>query len=87
VETVWQKLISELYAIERMDRIVRASEPNNETDLIGLSVREMRRLDILRDLVALDHCPGVRPPPRRKWKLAMPSKKNVTVRTESLKVR
>ena len=47
-----QKLISEYFAIEEMDRIVRAGDPKNDTELIGLRAREMRRQEIIGELTA-----------------------------------
>ena len=45
-----QKLIAEYCAIEKMDRIVRSADQRNETELIGLKVRELRRWEILLEL-------------------------------------
>jgi hypothetical protein len=50
VKTDLQKLISEYFAIEKMDRIVRSAGPRNDTELIGLRVRELRRREILLEL-------------------------------------
>jgi hypothetical protein len=50
VKTDLQKLISEYFAIEKMDRIVRSAHQKNDTELIGLRVREMRRREILLEL-------------------------------------
>jgi len=50
VEADLQKLISEYCAIEKMDRIVRPADQRDETELIGLRVREMRRREILLEL-------------------------------------
>jgi hypothetical protein len=53
VETDLQKLISEYCAIEKMDRTLRGSAQNNETELIGLAARENRRREILLEIAAL----------------------------------
>lgn len=45
-----QRLIAEYCAIEKMDRIVQSADQRNETELIGLKVRELRRREILLDL-------------------------------------
>jgi hypothetical protein len=50
VETDLQKLISEYRAIEKMDRILLSADIADETELIGLRVREMRRWEILLEL-------------------------------------
>jgi hypothetical protein len=50
VKTDLQKLISEYFAIKKMDRIVRSAHQKNDTELIGLRVREMRRREILLEL-------------------------------------
>jgi hypothetical protein len=50
VEDHLQKLIAEYCAIEKMDRIVRSADQRNETELIGLRVRELRRREILLEL-------------------------------------
>jgi len=47
-----QKLISEYFAIEKMDRLVRALDQKNDTELIGLRAREMRRQEIIGELTA-----------------------------------
>jgi len=53
VKTDLQKLILEYFAIEKMDRIVRAGEDQrNDTELIGLRAREMRRQEIIGELTA-----------------------------------
>jgi hypothetical protein len=48
-----QKLIAEYCAIEKMDRIVRSADQRNETELIGLRVRELRRREILLEFAKL----------------------------------
>jgi hypothetical protein len=53
VEDHLQKLIAEYCAIEKMDRIVRSADQTNETELIGLRVRELRRREILLELTKL----------------------------------
>jgi hypothetical protein len=50
VETDLQNLISEYCAIEKMDRLLLSTDPADETELIRLSVREMRRREILFEL-------------------------------------
>ena len=50
METDSQKLISEYCAIEKMDRILLSADRADETELIGLRVREMRRREILLEL-------------------------------------
>jgi hypothetical protein len=50
METDLQKLISEYCAIEKMDRILLSADRADETELIGLRVREMRRREILLEL-------------------------------------
>ena len=50
METDLQKLISEYCAIEKMDRIILSADRADETELIGLRVREMRRREILLEL-------------------------------------
>jgi len=50
VKTDLQKLISEYFAIEKMDRIVRSAGPRNDRELIGLRVREVRHREILAEL-------------------------------------
>jgi hypothetical protein len=53
VEDHLQKLIAEYRAIEEMDRIVRSADPRNDTELIGLRVRELRRREILLELTKI----------------------------------
>ena len=48
----WQELISEYCAIEEMDRILQQAGSVDETELIGLRARVMRRQEILRELIA-----------------------------------
>jgi hypothetical protein len=43
-------LVSEYCAIEKMDRLLLSTDRADETELIGLSVREMRRREILFEL-------------------------------------
>ena len=50
METDLQNLISEYCAIEKMDRLLLSTDRADETELIGLSVREMRRREILFEL-------------------------------------
>jgi hypothetical protein len=50
VETDLQNLISEYCAIEKMDRLLLSTDRADETELIGLRVREMRRREILVEL-------------------------------------
>jgi len=50
VETDLQNLISEYCAIEKMDRLLLSTDRAGETELIGLSGREMRRREILFEL-------------------------------------
>jgi hypothetical protein len=50
METDLQKLISEYCAIEKMDRILFSADRADETELIGLRVRKMRRREILLEL-------------------------------------
>src|SRR5260370_19188231 len=47
-----QELISEYCAIEEMDRRLQQADPVDETELIGLRARAMRRREILRELIA-----------------------------------
>ncbi len=47
-----QELISEYCAIEEMDRILQQAGSVDETELIGLRARVMRRQEILRELIA-----------------------------------
>jgi len=47
-----QELISEYCAIEEMDRILQQAGSVDETELIGLRARVMRRREILRELIA-----------------------------------
>jgi aminoglycoside N3'-acetyltransferase len=47
-----QKLTSEYVAVERMDRALQREDSVDETDLIGLRARVMRRREILRELTA-----------------------------------
>lgn len=47
-----RELISEYCAIEEMDRRLRQADPVDETELIGLRARVMRRREILRELIA-----------------------------------
>ena len=48
----FQELISEYCAIEEMDRILQQAGSVDETELIGLRARVMRRREILRELIA-----------------------------------
>ena len=48
----WQELVSEYCAIEEMDRILQQAGSVDETELIGLRARVMRRREILRELIA-----------------------------------
>ena len=48
----WQELISEYCAIEEMDRILQQAGSVDETELIGLRARAMRRREILQELIA-----------------------------------
>ena len=50
METDLQNLISEYCAIEKIDRLLLSTDRADETELIGLSVREMRRREILFEL-------------------------------------
>jgi hypothetical protein len=50
VEADLRNLISEYCAIEKMDRLLLSTDRADETELIGLSVREMRRREILFEL-------------------------------------
>jgi hypothetical protein len=50
VEADLRNLISEYCAIEKMDRLLLSTDRADETELIGLSVREMRRREILVEL-------------------------------------
>jgi len=50
VETALQNFISEYCAIEKMDRLLLSTDRADETELIGLTVREMRRREILFEL-------------------------------------
>ena len=50
METDLQNLISEYCAIEKMDRLLLSTDRADETELIGLRVREMRRREILVEL-------------------------------------
>jgi len=52
VASDWQELISEYCAIEEMDRILQQAGSVDETELIGLRARVMRRQEILRELIA-----------------------------------
>jgi len=52
VATDLHKLISEYCAIERMDRALQQADSVDETELIGLTARVMRRREILRELTA-----------------------------------
>ena len=47
-----QELFSEYCAIEEMDRILQQAGSVDETELIGLRARVMRRQEILRELIA-----------------------------------
>ena len=47
-----QELFSEDCAIEEMDRILQQAGSVDETELIGLRARVMRRQEILRELIA-----------------------------------
>jgi len=47
-----QELFSEDCAIEEMDRILQQAGSVDETELIGLRARVMRRREILRELIA-----------------------------------
>ena len=47
-----QELISEYCALEEMDRRLQQADSVDETELIGLRARVMRRREILRDLIA-----------------------------------
>ena len=53
VETNLRKLISGYCAIQEVDRILREAGPGDETALIGLRIREMRRRGILLELTPL----------------------------------
>jgi len=55
VETDLQKLISEYCAIEKMDRILLSADRADETEMIGLRIREMRRREILLELTTWNH--------------------------------
>jgi hypothetical protein len=48
-----QKLTSEYCAIEEMDRILQQAGSVDETELIGLRARVMRRREILRELLSV----------------------------------
>ena len=48
----WQELVSVYCAIEEMDRILQQAGSVDETELIGLRARVMRRQEILRELIA-----------------------------------
>jgi hypothetical protein len=50
METDLHKLTSEYCAIEKMDQILLSADRADETELIGLRVREMRRREILLEL-------------------------------------
>ena len=50
METDLRNLISEYCAIEKMDRLLLSTDRADKTELIGLSVREMRRREILVEL-------------------------------------
>ncbi len=50
METDLQNLISEYCAIEKMNRLLLSTDRADETELIGLRVREMRRREILVEL-------------------------------------
>ena len=52
MKTDLRKLISEYFAIEKMDRIVRSGDRRKDTELIGLRAREMRRHEIIGELTA-----------------------------------
>jgi len=52
VASDWQELVSEYCAIEEMDRILQQAGSVDETELIGLRARVMRRQEILRELIA-----------------------------------
>jgi hypothetical protein len=52
VATDLQKLISEYCAIEKMDCALQQADSVDETELIGLTARVMRRREILRELTA-----------------------------------
>jgi len=52
VASDFQELISEYCAIEEMDRILQQAGSVDETELIGLRARVMRRREILRELIA-----------------------------------
>jgi hypothetical protein len=52
VASDFQELISEYCAIEEMDRILQQAGSVDETELIGLRARVMRRQEILRELIA-----------------------------------
>ncbi len=47
-----QELFSEDCAIEEMDRILQQAGSVDETELIGLRARAMRRREILQELIA-----------------------------------
>jgi len=47
-----QELFSEYCAIEEMDRILQQAGSVDETELIGLRARAMRRREILQELIA-----------------------------------
>lgn len=56
VETDLQKPISEYCALEKMDRILLSVDRADETESIGLRVREMRRWEIHPELTTWINC-------------------------------
>jgi hypothetical protein len=53
MENSLQKLISEYCAIEEVDRILREAGPGDGTVLVGMRAREMRRREILLELISV----------------------------------
>ena len=51
MEDPLQKLIAEYRAIQKIDRIVQSVDQRNDAELIGLKVRELRRREILLELI------------------------------------
>ena len=47
----FRNLISEYCAIERIDRIVLSTTERHETEMVGVMVRELRRWEILLELI------------------------------------
>jgi hypothetical protein len=50
VKNSLRKLISEYCALEKIDGIVLSTRQRHETEMVGVTVRELRRWEILREL-------------------------------------